>query len=373
MHRVSRRSLMLSPLVLGAGRLSAAARPTARHVSVYAKQGRFGGWPANFGIWNWGEEIACGFGAAYYIKGDPERHLRDRSKPIVPAIARSMDGGESWSVTEPATLLPPEQGGAPPSDLREPMDFSDPNFALTLRSQDRHDRPSLFWYSVDRARTWRGPYNLPLFGRKGLSARTDYLVLGKHEALTFLTATKKDGSEGHSLCAHTADGGVTWTLRSWIGEEPSGFSIMPSTVQLPGGRILAAVRVKQDATTDWIDLYASDDRGFTWRNFARPVPFSGGKSGNPPSLKRLPGGRLSITWGYRGEPYGIRATVSDDDGKTWSDHIVLRDDGGAWDLGYTRDSVRPDGKLVTLYYWSPSLMAEREIVATIWDPGQLGS
>ncbi len=367
---ISRRSMMLGPLALAGSSLGA---PAMRHVSVYAKPGRFGGWPANFGIWNWGDEIACGFGAAYYLKGNPERHLRDRSRPIVPAVARSMDGGESWSVSEPASLLPPDQHGPAATSLLEPMDFRAPGFALTLRSQDGHDRPSLFWFSYDRARTWRGPFHLPTFGRKGVSARTDYLVLGQHEALAFLTAAKTDGSEGHAFCAHTRDGGVSWNLRSWIGDEPEGFSIMPSTVQLPGGRILAAVRVKQDATTDWIDLYASDDLGFTWQEFARPVPFSGGKSGNPPSLKRLPDGRLSITWGYRGEPYGIRATVSDDDGKTWSPHIVLRNDGGAWDLGYTRDAIRSDGRLLTIYYWSPSLLAEREVVATIWDPGRRGT
>ncbi|MCW5964158.1 MAG: exo-alpha-sialidase [Bryobacterales bacterium] len=374
MNRIDRRSLLLTPLaVAGATSVSRAAdtgkaRPERRNVMVYSKKGRFGGWPANFGIWSWGEEIACGFGAAYFVKTDPERHQRDRSRPIVPAIARSTDGGETWQVSEPASLLPPDQGGPPPSNLGEPMDFNAPGFALTLRSQDAHDRPSLFWYSVDKARTWRGPYRFPTFGRKGLSARTDYLVLGKHEALVFVTAAKTNGQEGHSLCVHTSDGGITWNLRSWIGKEPEGFSIMPSTVQLPGGRILAAVRVKQDSVTDWIELYASDDLGVTWREFARPVPFSGGKSGNPPSLIRMPGGRLCITWGYRGEPYGIRATVSDDNGKTWSPHIVLRDDGGAWDLGYTRDAVRRDGKLVTIYYWSPALYAEREIVATIWDP-----
>jgi hypothetical protein len=33
------------------------------HVTVYHRQGRFGGWPANHGIWSWGDEILVGFSA----------------------------------------------------------------------------------------------------------------------------------------------------------------------------------------------------------------------------------------------------------------------------------------------------------------------
>lgn len=343
-----------------------------RHSQVYSEKGRFGGWPANHGIWSWGREIACGFGAAYFIKTDPERHQRDRSRPEEPAIARSLDAGETWRIEYPIGLKQPAHGGRRPEPLRTPMDFAAPDFAMKLRDDAAGNGASLLWYSLDRARTWRGPFELPMFGRKGIAARTDYLVLGPREALVFLTSMKEDGREGRPLCVRTADGGLSWSVQGWIGEEPPGFSIMPSTVQLPSGRILCAVRVKLDATTDWIDLYASDDVGKTWMALARPVPFTGGKSGNPPSLTRLPDGRLTITWGFRGEPYSIRAVHSDDEGRSWSDALILRADGGAWDMGYTRDAIRPDGKLVTLYYWSPALYAEREIIATIWDPGRRG-
>lgn len=365
----SRRAVLSLPFALGAGR---AATPSVRHVAVFAREGRFGGWPANYGLWNWGNEILCGFSASYFIKSDPERHMRDRSRPDEPALARSLDGGETWGIEQPPALVPPHQGGAKPTTMQEPMDFTAPGFAMTLRSENAHNTPAYVWHSADKGRSWKGPFTFPMFGRKGIGARTDYLVLGRREALVFVTAAKENGREGRPLCARTADGGITWSIQGWIGEEPPGFAIMPSTVRLPSGRILTALRVKLDEKTDWIDLYASDDLGRSWREFAKPVAFSGGKSGNPPSLKRLPDGRLSITYGYRGEPYGIRATVSEDDGKTWSPDIILRDDGGAWDLGYTRDAVREDGKLVTIYYWSPALYAEREIVATIWNPADRG-
>ena len=40
----------------------------------------------------------------------------------------------------------------------------------------------------DRGKNWQGPFRLPLFGQKGIAARTDYLVNGKHDCTLFLTA-----------------------------------------------------------------------------------------------------------------------------------------------------------------------------------------
>ena len=67
-------------------------------------------------------------------------------------------------------------------------------------------------------------------------------------------------------------------------------------------------------------------------------------------------------------PFGIRARISSDQGKTWGKEIPLRTDGGTWDLGYTRTVQRPDGKMVTLYYFNNSKDTERYIAATIWSP-----
>ncbi len=81
-------------------------------------------------------------------------------------------------------------------------------------------------------------------------------------------------------------------------------------------------------------------------------------------------GRLVLIHGYRSEPYGIRARISTDDGASWGEEIVLRDDGGGRDLGYVRTVLRPDGKLVFVYYYNDGPEKERYIAATIWDPGE---
>jgi hypothetical protein len=67
--------------------------------------------------------------------------------------------------------------------------------------------------------------------------------------------------------------------------------------------------------------------------------------------------------------WGIYARLSDDGGRNWSDPVVLREDGAGRDIGYPRSVERPDGKVVTIYYfWDRTTGPERYIAATIWDP-----
>ncbi len=368
-----RRALLATAVVAGGASAAPAAPPPQliEHVRVYAETGRFGGWPANHGIWSWGNEILAGFSAAYFKQRPPDRHQVDPDRPEEPRLARSRDGGHTWQIEAPPSLLPPEQGGKPPVDLTEAMDFTHPGFAMTLRFTDIHKGPSRLFYTLDRGKTWKGPFRFPLFGQQGIAARTDYIINGKRDALVFVTASKSNGREGRPMCARTTNGGITWQFVSWIAPEPEGFTIMPSTVRLSRNRLLTAVRSKE-GNTDWIDAYLSADNGRTWSYLSRPAPFTGGFSGNPPSLVRLKDGRLAITYGYRGKPYGIRARLSGDGGRTWSGEIVLREDGAAWDLGYTRSVQRLDGNMVTVYYFAEYADRERVILATIWDPGEPG-
>jgi hypothetical protein len=114
-------------------------------------------------------------------------------------------------------------------------------------------------------------------------------------------------------------------------------------------------------------LTRSDDNGATWRIVSRVTAQVTGNSGNPPSMVRLKDGRLIITYGHREAPYSIRARISKDDGATWGEELSLRQDGGDRDLGYTRTVVRPDGKLVTIYYFNDGRESERYIASTIWE------
>jgi Neuraminidase (sialidase) len=131
--------------------------------------------------------------------------------------------------------------------------------------------------------------------------------------------------------------------------------------------VVSTVRLR-DTTKSWIDAYASHDNGQTWSFLSMPEPDTG--EGNPPSLLRLGDGRLCLSYGRRAVPYGILARLSGDQGKNWGQPIVLRDDGAAADVGYVRSIIRPDGKVVAVYYYNDRSSPERYLAATIWDPGK---
>ena len=105
-----------------------------RHVVIYRERGRFGGWPANHGIWAWGNEILVGFSAAYFKKREWMYHQSDPDKPEVPAFARSLDSGETWTVREAPEQMLPRWGGKNGAPLDQPIDFSAAGFAWTLVS-----------------------------------------------------------------------------------------------------------------------------------------------------------------------------------------------------------------------------------------------
>jgi predicted neuraminidase len=375
--------MLLALLVVLPPALTWADTPaTVKHGKVFHEKGRFGGWPANHGIWSWGKEILVGFSAGHYKDLGGERHAIDRDKPEEHLLARSLDGGETWSIENPARkgvllgtaggrhgTLPPGYKETAPIDCPGGIEFTHTDFAMTCRMTSNHAGVSRFYYSYDRGRSWKGPFKLPLFDQTGIAARTDYIINGKHDCMVLLTASKSNKREGRVICVHTQDGGKTWKLRSLIGPEPKGYAIMPSTARLSPSTLLTTIRVRLDGPKrkSWIEAWRSEDDGKSWKFLNEPVSDTG--EGNPPHLLKLADGRLCLTYGVRAAPYRMAAKLSTDSGTTWSKEIVLRDDGGNRDLGYPRSVQRPDGKIVTVYYfWDSKSGPERYIAATIWTP-----
>ena len=327
-----------------------------RNLKVFHEKGRFAGWPANNGIWQWGNEILVGFSLGYLAP--PEQrglHQIDPARPQSNMLARSLDGGETWLVSE---------AGYPEGQIQKfstNIAFDAPGFALNARGDKA-------FISLNRGRTWNGPFRLP-FADLNLHARTDYQVLGPKDLVLFLTAQKTNDREGRPFCARTRTGGKYWNQFAWIGPQPpSGYSIMPSSVRMPNGDFLVTLRRRDNdpAQHNFIELFRSRDGGLNWQWLTNPVEENGLHSGNPPSMVRLADGRLCITYANRNEPHTIRAVFSSDDGKTWGPEYVLRSGAGEPDIGYTRTVQRPDGKLLTIYYWLDEPRSERYIAVTIW-------
>lgn len=364
------------------------------HVIVYRQQGKFAGWPANYGMWAWGDEIVVGFTQCAHQAG-AGFHARRSDLPAYPLQARSLDGGRTWQ-TVPTPAPSPGQRGfsadehmmpalrvAAAIDLGlEPLpkpcpgtiNFTHADFALMCaRTGLGTGTVAWFYISYDRARSWQGPYGLPMFGLPGIEARTDYIVNAASDCMIFLTASRDDGDEAAGVfLARTADAGASFEFVAWVAASPKNHLLMPASIRLGDTRIVTAMRCNAargafDAVPTWIELYESIDDGNTWRFVSRPVS-DAGSGGNPPSLIKLRDGRLCLTYGYRAAPFGIRARLSGDGGRTWGDIIHLRDDGGCSDLGYPRTIQRGDGTIVTVYYFNDHPATERYIAATLWQP-----
>ena len=79
-----------------------------------------------------------------------------------------------------------------------------------------------------------------------------------------------------------------------------------------------------------------------------------GFQGHPLNALRLPDKRVLLTYGYRHKPFGIRARILNPECTDYlpSEEIVLRDDGGNSDIGYTWPVMLDKIKILVVYYYN---------------------
>lgn len=331
-----------------------------QNVSVYSEPGRFGGWPANHGLWGWGNEIVVGFQSCVFKVIDDGNHAIDKSQPRQNLQARSLDGGRSWNIEAGPTEQTMQFEFRDVKELST-YDFTGVDIAISFVSNLAEKGTMHQYVSTDRCRTWKGPYPVRLFEERVIEPRIDYFIDGSQSLTAFLTAYKENGKEGNVFCAKYAEG--TWRFVSWFDREQEGFLIMPSTIRVGAHGYLSAARWQRNGKWGIIS-YASHDEGLSWELNSSILEQDG--LSNPPSMLRLHDGRICVTYATRTYPYSICARLSGDNGLSWDDERILRSDGGHWDLGYTRSYQLPNDDIVTVYYFCHDKMVERTIEATIW-------
>lgn len=147
------------------------------------------------------------------------------------------------------------------------------------------------------------------------------------------------------------DNGATWAMFSSIdtlrGTDGESY-YEPYAIEFSDGRIMIAVRkhCKHGKEKFTVMTVVSSDVVCIWS-----IPKRTGICGSPPpSFMRHSSGAIIGSVGRRKEPFGERAYISYNDGKTWREEYMLRDDAPDGDWGYPSTVELPDSSLLTVYY-----------------------
>ncbi len=210
--------------------------------------------------------------------------------------------------------------------------------------------------SEDGGKKWLGPYypphipqeinfsptgeRLPAFNRGGLYEAADGRILWIVAA-----GIAENRSSVHLLIS--SDKGKTWKYSCPVAEDEKITFNETSVYETPGGDIVAFIR-----TADFNDqacIARSTDGGKSFGKWQ-----SMGFQGHPLNALRLPDGRVLLTYGYRHKPYGIRARILNAECSDFatSSEIILREDAGNSDVGYTWPVMMGKTRILVTYYFN---------------------
>lgn len=259
-------------------------------------------------FYSWGIAPAPGeFDLAQAPPGDASVRTEVRSAGIFQGLwtVRSTDGGRTWTPRRPVAVP-----GVPPLAARAPViEQADGSLLLIANDYNRPDGKMRVWARIH--------------------------------------------------CLRSTDRGATWSHHGLVGDGAADrlHFLEPGWVRLRDGRLLAVLRtrgegaaaVREAPPAGFLFQSVSDDNGRTWTK-----PVATPMWGFPAHLLELRDGRVLCAYGYRQKPYGVRATLSRDGGRTWdvANEIVVRADGGTSDLGYPFSVQLPDDTVLMAYYFN---------------------
>ena len=160
---------------------------------------------------------------------------------------------------------------------------------------------------------------------------------------------KRLWSEGKEVgVCESRDDGQSWqwlaSIPTRVGDDHQDYHELHA-VEAGQGSLIVHIRNHNKTNAGETLQCESHDGGETWS-----TPHVIGVWGLPSFLTRLRDGRLLMSYGHRRQPFGNQARVSEDQGKTWSEPVMISGDGASGDLGYPSTVELADETLLTVWY-----------------------
>lgn len=205
----------------------------------------------------------------------------------------------------------------------------------------RADGGSFVHISTDNGHTWELSVPIDIEPYRGAFSPKGAIELGNGDVVLALGSHEHDPLAA-SFVVRSSDKGRSWQ-RPVEAARVSGLLFSePSVVSTSRDGLLLLSR---EEVSGCVHQSESTDGGLTW-SAATQLPFSG----YPVHCIRLLDGRLVMVYGRRREPFGICATVSEDDGASWAPERIIRDDLPNENLGYPSVIEYEPGELFVAYY-----------------------
>lgn len=209
--------------------------------------------------------------------------------------------------------------------------------------------------SFDGGRSWEGPYypphikperNFNAYGVPVPAYNRGALYEAKDGRILWIVAAHDSVKKTSNYLIVSKDKGLTWEYTGEVAKDPNISFNEASVIETPNGDIVGFLRTA--GYQDQAVIARSKDGGktFKWESM--------GFRGHPMNALQLPDGRVLITYGYRHQPFGIRARILNaecTDFKT-APEIILREDGGNTDIGYTWPVQLDDERVLVVYYFN---------------------
>jgi hypothetical protein len=144
----------------------------------------------------------------------------------------------------------------------------------------------------------------------------------------------------------SSDEGKTWGYSCPVAEDAKISFNETSIYETAKGDLVAFTRT--EGLDDHTVTVRSTDHGKTFQKWQ-----DAGFQGHPHYALRLPDSRVLLVYGYRHEPFGVRARVLDAECRDMSgSEIVLRNDGTNGDLGYPWATMISKDRALVVYYFN---------------------